>query len=245
MRTNSVSYSYQAEQTLDEYRDRLVEWLHKPSRAKKLFAADLDRWDYSDSAADPVVLEQQRWAEEQYAARGPRAGHPGPRHAADRADPAWCRARRAVGQGVELVPSSPLDYLSILITFADHGQKSLLVTVRSSTYDGQAVADLDGDLGELQRLRVDVPRPRLVDAGRVAHDPAERDRRDILALQQLLGVLDERRACPARSCRSRRRRPRRSRPDSCAPGCIPPAAARSLRDRHREHGDSGPDDRRV
>ena len=36
MRTNSVSYSYQAEQTLDEYRDRLVEWLHKPSRAKKL-----------------------------------------------------------------------------------------------------------------------------------------------------------------------------------------------------------------
>jgi len=68
MRTNSVSYSYQAEQTLDEYRDRLVEWLHKPSRAKKLFAADLDRWRYSDNAVDPVVLEQQRWAEEQYAA---------------------------------------------------------------------------------------------------------------------------------------------------------------------------------
>jgi len=68
MRTNSVSYSYQAEQTLDEYRDRLVEWLHRPNRAKKLFAADLDRWDYSDDAADPLVLEQQRWAEEQYTA---------------------------------------------------------------------------------------------------------------------------------------------------------------------------------
>jgi type II secretory pathway pseudopilin PulG len=68
MRTNSVSFSYQAEQTLDEYRDRLVEWLHRPNRAKKLFAADLDRWDYSDSVADPVVLEQQRWAEEQYTA---------------------------------------------------------------------------------------------------------------------------------------------------------------------------------
>jgi hypothetical protein len=63
-----VSYSYQAEQTLDEYRDRLVEWLHRPSRAKKLFAADLDRWDYSESTVDPVVLEQQRWAEEQYTA---------------------------------------------------------------------------------------------------------------------------------------------------------------------------------
>jgi hypothetical protein len=68
MRTNSVSYSYQAEQTLDEYRDRLVEWLHKPNRAKKLFTADLDRWQYAESAVDPVVLEQQRWAEEQYTA---------------------------------------------------------------------------------------------------------------------------------------------------------------------------------
>lgn len=66
MRTNSVSYSYQAEQSLDEYRDRLVEWLHRPGRAKKLFAADLDRWRYSENAVDPVVLEQQRWAEEQY-----------------------------------------------------------------------------------------------------------------------------------------------------------------------------------
>jgi hypothetical protein len=66
MRTNSVSYSYQAEQTLDEYRDRLIEWAYKPKRAKKLFAADLDRWKYAESAVDPVVLEQQRWAEEQY-----------------------------------------------------------------------------------------------------------------------------------------------------------------------------------
>ncbi|MFC5502006.1 hypothetical protein ACFPJ4_07100 [Lysinimonas soli] len=68
MRTNSVSYSYQAEQTLEEYRDRLVEWLHRPSRAKKLFAADVERWQYAESAVDPVVLEQQRWAEEQYSA---------------------------------------------------------------------------------------------------------------------------------------------------------------------------------
>ncbi len=44
MRTNSVSYSYQADQTLDEYRDRLVQWLHRPGRAKKLFTLDLQRW---------------------------------------------------------------------------------------------------------------------------------------------------------------------------------------------------------
>ncbi|WBU39055.1 hypothetical protein [Homoserinibacter sp. YIM 151385] len=67
MRVNSVSYSFQADQSLAEYRDRLVEWLHKPSRAKKLFSADLERWRYEDqSGVDPVVVEQQRWAEEQF-----------------------------------------------------------------------------------------------------------------------------------------------------------------------------------
>jgi hypothetical protein len=68
MRTNSVNYSFQADQTLDEYRDRLVRWLHKPSKAKKLFADDLDRWRYDTHQPDPVALEQQRWAEEQFTA---------------------------------------------------------------------------------------------------------------------------------------------------------------------------------
>jgi hypothetical protein len=77
MRFNSVNYSFQADQTLFEYRDRLVRWLHKPGRAKKLFAGDLDRWRYDDSLPDPVTLEQQRWAEEQYTA----ANHQPPEHA--------------------------------------------------------------------------------------------------------------------------------------------------------------------
>jgi len=69
MRTNSVNYSFQADQTLAEYRSRLVEWLHKPGRAKKLFAADLQRWKYEGAESDPVVLEQQRWAQEQFSAQ--------------------------------------------------------------------------------------------------------------------------------------------------------------------------------
>ncbi len=77
MRTNSVSYSYQADQTLDEYRDRLVEWLHRPARAKKLFAADLQRWRYDQAGPDPLVLEQQKWAEDQYTA----TTHETPEHA--------------------------------------------------------------------------------------------------------------------------------------------------------------------
>lgn len=68
MRVNSVSFSYQADQTLAEYRERLVLWLHKPNKARKLFAADLERWRYEDQAADPVVIEQQKWAEEQFTA---------------------------------------------------------------------------------------------------------------------------------------------------------------------------------
>jgi hypothetical protein len=79
MRTNSVNYSFQADQTLDEYRDRLVRWLHKPSKAKKLFADDLDRWRYDNTAPDPVALEQQRWAEEQFTA----ATNTEPEHASE------------------------------------------------------------------------------------------------------------------------------------------------------------------
>ncbi|HET8896654.1 MAG TPA: hypothetical protein VFN04_05245 [Protaetiibacter sp.] len=68
MRVNSVSFSYQADQTLAEYRERLVLWLHKPNKGRKLFAADLERWRYEEQGTDPVILEQQQWAEDQYTA---------------------------------------------------------------------------------------------------------------------------------------------------------------------------------
>lgn len=80
MRTNSVSFSFQADQTLTEYRDRLVEWLHRPGKARKLFAADLDRWRYDRAeSVDPVVLQQQEWAEQQFTA----TTHTTPDRAAD------------------------------------------------------------------------------------------------------------------------------------------------------------------
>lgn len=67
MRTNSVSFSFQADQTLAEYRDRLVKWLHKPTKARKFFAEDLDRWAYDDKRPDALLADQQRWVEEQAA----------------------------------------------------------------------------------------------------------------------------------------------------------------------------------
>ena len=68
MRVNSVSFSFQAEQSLREYRERLVEWVAHPRRAKKLFGLDLERWSYETDAVDPVIADQQRWAAEQTAA---------------------------------------------------------------------------------------------------------------------------------------------------------------------------------
>jgi len=68
MKRNSVSFSFQAEQTLLEYRDRLIEWQYKPSRARKIFAADLERWRFEESASDKALVEkQQNWAQEQLA----------------------------------------------------------------------------------------------------------------------------------------------------------------------------------
>ena len=69
MRKNSASFSFQADQTFVEFRDRLLEWQRRPSRARKLFALDLERFRYEDSAADAELVEQQRaWAAEEAAA---------------------------------------------------------------------------------------------------------------------------------------------------------------------------------
>jgi hypothetical protein len=63
MKTNSANFSFQAEQTLEEYRDRLVEWQQHPNRAKRLFKEDLEQWRYEQSLTpDPTVARQQEWA---------------------------------------------------------------------------------------------------------------------------------------------------------------------------------------
>ena len=68
MKRNSVSFSFQAEQSLIEFRDRMVTWQSKPGRARKLFKNDLDVWAYEDSqTANNVVSQQQAWAKAQVA----------------------------------------------------------------------------------------------------------------------------------------------------------------------------------
>ncbi len=63
MKRNSASFSFQADQTLEEFRDRLIEWQHRPGRAKKLFRMDLERWRYDQpEVGDPLVAQQREWA---------------------------------------------------------------------------------------------------------------------------------------------------------------------------------------
>jgi hypothetical protein len=51
IKANSATFTFQAEQTFADLRDRLVEWQAKPSRARKLFRVDLERWKAEDEAA--------------------------------------------------------------------------------------------------------------------------------------------------------------------------------------------------
>lgn len=68
MKKNSVSFSFQAEQSLMEFRDRMVTWQAKPNRARKLFKNDLDLWAYEDSQqTNDIVSQQQAWAAAQVA----------------------------------------------------------------------------------------------------------------------------------------------------------------------------------
>lgn len=66
MKRNAVSFSFQAEQSLIVFRDRLIDWQARPSRAKKLFKNDLDSWAYDSSLSEQeLVHQQQEWAASQ------------------------------------------------------------------------------------------------------------------------------------------------------------------------------------
>ena len=63
MKKNSVSFSFQAEQSLIEFRDRMVTWQARPGRARKLFKSDLESWAYEDAQnKSDIVSQQQAWA---------------------------------------------------------------------------------------------------------------------------------------------------------------------------------------
>jgi len=60
IKRDSVSFSFQAEQSLADFRDRLIDWQHRPSKAKKLFKTDLERWRHEEAETASTPNERPR-----------------------------------------------------------------------------------------------------------------------------------------------------------------------------------------
>lgn len=106
IKKNSSTFSFQADQSLAEFRDRLLDWQARPSRARKLFKADLERWKFESPDPDAdLIKRQQDWNADQ--AEAPRTQAPAPASAApvERPTPTTTSLRPA--QRPASAPSTP------------------------------------------------------------------------------------------------------------------------------------------
>ena len=67
LKRTSATFGYQLEPALVEFRDRLIDWQNKPSRARKIFQGDLDRWKTQNTTTEKNLLaEQDAWVAQQH-----------------------------------------------------------------------------------------------------------------------------------------------------------------------------------
>lgn len=67
LKRTSATFGYQLEPAVIEFRDRLIEWQNKPSRARKIFQGDLERWKSHTSPTERGLLaEQDAWVASQH-----------------------------------------------------------------------------------------------------------------------------------------------------------------------------------
>ena len=67
LKRTSATFGYQLEPALVEFRDRLIDWQKKPSRARKIFQGDLDRWKTQNTSTEKNLLaEQDAWVAQQH-----------------------------------------------------------------------------------------------------------------------------------------------------------------------------------
>jgi hypothetical protein len=67
MKRTSATFGYQLDPAIAEFRDRLIEWQNKPSRARKIFQNDLERWRYEGATSEQtLVVEQDAWVAQQH-----------------------------------------------------------------------------------------------------------------------------------------------------------------------------------
>lgn len=99
IKKNSSTFSFQADQSLAEFRDRLLEWQARPGRARKLFKADLERWKFESPDPDAdLIKRQQDWnADQNGTARqqSPTPGAPAPVAPVERPTPTTTSLRPA------------------------------------------------------------------------------------------------------------------------------------------------------
>ncbi|MGR2751549.1 hypothetical protein [Agromyces arachidis] len=63
----SATFGYQLDPAVVEFRDRLLEWQRHPSRTRRDFRNDLDRWRAQRSEPEQAVIaEQDSWVAEQH-----------------------------------------------------------------------------------------------------------------------------------------------------------------------------------
>jgi hypothetical protein len=79
IKKNSSTFSFQAEQSLAEFRDRLLEWQARPGRARKLFKNDLERWKFESPDPDAELIKrQQDWSADRTDGKRPSEPTPAP-----------------------------------------------------------------------------------------------------------------------------------------------------------------------
>lgn len=67
LKRTSATFGYQLEPALIEFRDRLIEWQNKPSRARKIFQGDIERWKAQNSSSEKSALaDQEAWVAQQH-----------------------------------------------------------------------------------------------------------------------------------------------------------------------------------
>ncbi|MBG6238330.1 hypothetical protein IWX78_001285 [Mycetocola sp. CAN_C7] len=67
MKRNSATFGFELAPAVSEFRDRLVEWQARPSRTRKVFESDLERWKFENTASEKTLLaDQDAWAARQH-----------------------------------------------------------------------------------------------------------------------------------------------------------------------------------
>ena len=67
MKRTSATFGYQLEPIVHEFRDRLLEWQKKPSRARRVFQADLERWRAQVTESEKsLAAAQDSWVATQH-----------------------------------------------------------------------------------------------------------------------------------------------------------------------------------